>query len=107
MAALQPSSATTGATVGFVQAGLISFPSSLGIIYGANVGSTGLGWLVALLGLKLDLAGLMPPLIAIGACLRLLGRGRLAQSGFALAGFGVLLQPERFKRSIWARPVRW
>ncbi|MCP9840454.1 Na/Pi cotransporter family protein [Synechococcus sp. J7-Johnson] len=89
-AALQSSSATTVATVGFVQAGLISFPSSLGIIFGANVGSTGLGWLVALLGLKLDLAGLMPPLIAIGACLRLLGRGRLAQIGFALAGFGVL-----------------
>ncbi len=66
-AALQSSSATTVATVGFVQAGLISFPSSLGIIFGANVGSTGLGWLVALLGLKLDLAGLMPPLIAIGA----------------------------------------
>lgn len=112
-AALQSSSATTVATVGFVQAGLISFPSSLGIIFGANVGSTGLGWLVALLGLKLDLAGLMPPVIAIGACLRLLGRGRLAQIGFALAGFGVLflgigtlqeamaghgvlLQPERF-----------
>ncbi|CAK6692100.1 Na/Pi symporter [Synechococcus sp. CBW1107] len=112
-AALQSSSATTVATVGFVQAGLISFPSSLGIIFGANVGSTGLGWLVALLGLKLDLAGLMPPLIALGACLRLLGRGRLAQIGFALAGFGVLflgigtlqeamaghgvlLQPERF-----------
>ncbi|CAK6694660.1 Na/Pi symporter [Synechococcus sp. BA-124 BA4] len=112
-AALQSSSATTVATVGFVQAGLISFPSSLGIIFGANVGSTGLGWLVALLGLKLDLAGLMPPLVALGACLRLLGRGRLAQIGFALAGFGVLflgidtlqqamaghgalLQPERF-----------
>ncbi len=112
-AALQSSSATTVATVGFVQAGLISFPSSLGIIFGANVGSTGLGWLVALLGLKLDLAGLMPPVIAVGACLRLLGRGRLAQIGFALAGFGVLflgigtlqeamaghgvlLQPERF-----------
>jgi phosphate:Na+ symporter len=112
-AALQSSSATTVATVGFVQAGLISFPSSLGIIFGANVGSTGLGWLVALLGLKLNLGGLMPPLIAVGACLRLLGRGRLAQLGFALAGFGVLflgigtmqqalaghgllLQPQRF-----------
>ncbi|MCT0219591.1 Na/Pi symporter [Synechococcus sp. CS-1329] len=112
-AALQSSSATTVATVGFVQAGLISFPSSLGIIFGANVGSTGLGWLVAVLGLKLNLAALMPPLIAAGTCLRLLGRGRWAQVGFALAGFGVLflgistlqeamaghgllLQPQRF-----------
>jgi phosphate:Na+ symporter len=42
--------AITVATVGFVQAGLISFPSSLGIIFGANVGSTGLGWLVAQAG---------------------------------------------------------
>ena len=89
-AALQSSSATTVATVGFVQAGLISFPSSLGIIFGANVGSTGLGWLVALLGIKLDLARLMLPLVLVGAGLRLLGRSRQALVGQALAGFALL-----------------
>jgi phosphate:Na+ symporter len=89
-ALMQSSSATTVATVGFVSAGLISFPASLGIIFGANVGSTGLGWLVAVLGLKLELGRLMLPLVFVGACLRLLGRGRLAQAGLALAGFSLL-----------------
>lgn len=89
-ALMQSSSATTVATVGFVSAGLISFPASLGIIFGANVGSTGLGWLVAVLGLRLDLGRLMLPLVFVGACLRLLGRGRLAQAGLALAGFSLL-----------------
>ncbi|MEB3201419.1 MAG: Na/Pi symporter, partial [Synechococcus sp.] len=43
-ALVQSSSATTVTTVGFVSAGLLSFQSSLGIIFGANVGSTALGW---------------------------------------------------------------
>lgn len=89
-ALLQSSSATTLATVGFVSAGLLSFQASLGIIFGANIGSTGLGWLVALLGIKLNLGQLMLPLLLVGAGLRLLGRGRQAQLGLALAGFALL-----------------
>ena len=89
-ALLQSSTATTVATVGFVSAGLLSFQSSLGIIFGANVGSTGLGWLVALLGIRLQLSALMLPLVLAGAGLRLLGRGRQAQLGLVLAGFGLL-----------------
>jgi len=89
-ALLQSSSATTVATVGFVSAGLLSFQASLGIIFGANIGSTGLGWLVALLGIKLNLSQLMLPLLLVGAGLRLLGRGRQAQVGIALAGFALL-----------------
>ena len=90
-ALMQSSTATTVATVGFVSAGLIGFQASLGIIFGANVGSTGLGWLVALLGLQLELAPLMLPLVFVGASLRLLGQGRVAQVGLALAGFALLL----------------
>ncbi len=89
-ALLQSSSATTVATVGFVSAGLLSFQASLGIIFGANIGSTGLGWLVALLGIKLNLSQLMLPLLLLGAGLRVLGRGRQAQLGMALAGFAML-----------------
>jgi phosphate:Na+ symporter len=112
-ALVQSSSATTVATVGFVSAGLLSFQASLGIIFGANVGSTGLGWLVALLGIKFELAGAMLPLVLVGAGLRLLGRGRQALLGQALAGMalvfvgiaalqqalagqGLLLDPGRF-----------
>jgi len=89
-ALLQSSTATTVATVGFVSAGVLSFQASLGIIFGANVGSTGLGWLVALLGIKLNVGNLMLPLLLVGASLRLLGRGRKAQVGLALAGFALL-----------------
>ena len=89
-ALVQSSSATTVATVGFVSAGLLSFQASLGIIFGANVGSTGLGWLVALLGIKFELAGAMLPLVLVGAGLRLLGRGRQALLGQALAGMALL-----------------
>jgi phosphate:Na+ symporter len=73
-----------------VSAGLLSFQASLGNIFGANIGSTGLGWLVALLGIKLNLSQLMLPLLLVGAGLRLLGRGRQAQLGLALAGFALL-----------------
>jgi phosphate:Na+ symporter len=89
-ALLQSSSATTVATVGFVSAGLLSFQASLGIIFGANIGSTGLGWLVALLGIKLNLSQLMLPLLLVGAGLRVLGRERQAQVGITLAGFALL-----------------
>jgi len=89
-ALVQSSTATTVATVGFVSAGLLSFQAALGIILGANVGSTGLGWLVALLGIKLNLARLMLPLVLVGAALRLLARRRQALIGQALAGFALL-----------------
>lgn len=89
-AIVQSSSATTVMTVGFVSAGLLSFQSALGIVLGANVGSTGLGWLVALLGIRLNLEVLMLPLVLVGASLRLLGRGRQAEAGLALAGFALL-----------------
>ena len=60
-AILQSSSATTVAAVGFVGAGLMTFGSSLGIIFGANVGTTITGWLVALFGFKLKLGAVMLP----------------------------------------------
>ncbi len=89
-AILQSSSATTVAAVGFVAAGLMNFSSALGIVIGANIGTTLTGWLVALLGFKLKLATLALPLIFTGAILRLFVRGRLAQAGYALAGFGLI-----------------
>lgn len=89
-ALLQSSSATTVAAVGFVGASLMSFPEALGIVFGANVGTTITGWLVALLGFKLKLGTIVLPIIFIGALLRLFGKGRLAATGFAIAGFGVI-----------------
>jgi len=89
-AVLQSSSATTVATVGFVSAGLLSFPQALGIIFGANLGTTITGWMVALLGIKLKLASILLPLILVGALFKLFGKGRLAAAGLAIAGFGLI-----------------
>lgn len=87
---VQSSSATIVATIGFVSAGLMTFPQSLGVILGSNVGTTSTGWLVATLGFKFSIKTLALPAVAIGAAMRLVGRGRLASLGLAIAGFGLL-----------------
>jgi phosphate:Na+ symporter len=89
-ALVQSSSATTLATIGFVSAGLLSMPNAIGVIIGANIGTTSTGWLVSLLGLKLSIGKIALPLIGVGALMKLLGRERLAHAGLALAGFGVI-----------------
>ncbi len=89
-ALVQSSSATTVTAVGFAGAGLLTFPQALGIVFGANVGTTITGWMVALLGFKLKLSAVLPAIILAGALLRLFGRGRLAPTGYALAGFGLV-----------------
>jgi phosphate:Na+ symporter len=89
-AVVQSSSATTVATVGFVGAGLLTFPQALGIVLGANVGTTVTGWLVALLGFKLELGLAALPIVLVGVLIRLLTEGRASAVGFALAGFGLI-----------------
>jgi phosphate:Na+ symporter len=89
-AVVQSSSATTLATIGFVSAGLLTFPQSIGVIFGASIGTTSTGWIVSLLGLKANVAMAALPLIATGALMRLLGRDRVASYGLALAGFGLI-----------------
>ncbi|MGA1400020.1 MAG: Na/Pi cotransporter family protein [Phycisphaerales bacterium] len=89
-AIVQSSSATTVATIGFVSAGLLSFPQSIGVVLGANVGTTSTSWLVATLGFKISIGAFALPIVGIGAMLRVLGRGRLADIGLAIAGFGLL-----------------
>ncbi len=89
-AVVQSSSATTLATIGFVSAGLLTFQNAVGVIIGANLGTTSTGWLVSLLGLKFSIGSIMLPVIGFGAMAKLVGKGRLAQAGMALAGFGVI-----------------
>ncbi len=89
-AVVQSSSATTVLAVGFVGAGLLTFPQALGIVLGANVGTTVTGWLVALVGFKLKLGTAALPLVLIGVLLKLFGQNRTASLGYAIAGFGLL-----------------
>jgi phosphate:Na+ symporter len=89
-ALIQSSSATTVAAVGLVHVGLLTFSESLGIIFGANLGTTVTGWLIALLGFKLKLGELMLPVILGGALVRVMGRGVVRSAGTAVAGFGLI-----------------
>lgn len=89
-ALVQSSSATTLTTIGFVSAGLLTFPQAVGLIFGANLGTTSTGWLVSVIGLRVSVGALALPLVGIGALLRLLGRGRWAHGGMAIAGFGLI-----------------
>ncbi|MBB5576879.1 MULTISPECIES: Na/Pi cotransporter family protein [Rhizobium] len=88
---VQSSSAVTMTTIGLVNAGLLTFPQGLGIVFGANVGTTGTGWLVALIGVRVSLSTYALPMIFIGALAKLLGGGRIAAAGSALAGFALVL----------------
>ena len=88
---VQSSSATTMTTIGLVSAGLLTFPQGLGLVFGANVGTTGTGWLVALIGVRVSLSSYALPMIFVGALVKLLGRGRVSAAGAALAGFALVL----------------
>jgi len=89
-AAVQSSSATTLLVIGFVGAELITLSAALGLVFGANVGTTVTTWIVATVGLKLDVGAAALPLVGVGALARLVLRGRRAAWGSALAGFGLL-----------------
>jgi phosphate:Na+ symporter len=89
-ALIQSSTATTLATVGFVSAGILTFTQAIGVVFGANLGTTSTGWIVSQLGFKVSLGELAPPLILLGAALRLLFKGRAAHAGTAVAGFALL-----------------
>lgn len=90
-ALVQSSSAVTVATIGFVNAGLLALGPALWVLFGANVGTTMTGWIIALVGLKFKVEALAMPLVGLGALLRLTGEGRrVAAVGIAMAGFGLL-----------------
>jgi phosphate:Na+ symporter len=88
---VQSSSATTMTTIGLVSAGLLTFPQGLSLVFGANIGTTGTGWLVAAFGVRISLTAAALPIVFVGALLKVVGRGRLAAAGSAIAGFALIL----------------
>lgn len=89
-AIIQSSSATTVMVVSFVNAGLLSLIESIGVIMGANVGTTVTAWLISILGFKVSMAEISLPMI--GLCLPLLfSKKRYRKSwGELVIGFGLL-----------------
>ncbi|OVE77787.1 hypothetical protein BVX98_01825 [bacterium F11] len=89
--AVQSSSATTVMVVSFVSAGLLSLYQSLGIIFGANIGTTTTGWIVSLLGFKVKVTKFALPIIGIGFFSQFIRRWRWPHRiGEVLVGFGLL-----------------
>ncbi len=86
---VQSSSASTVLVVSFVNAGLLTLVQAIGVIMGANLGTTTTAWIVALIG-KFEVAKLALPLIGLGLPLFFSGRHRLRDYGEALIGFGLV-----------------
>lgn len=111
-AVIQSSSATTVMTVGFVGAGLLSFPHALGVIYGANIGTTVTGWMVSLVGFKLKLGTVSMGLLFAASLALLLSQGRIARIGRIVAGFCLLfigldmMQDGMGGAAAWLQPDR-
>lgn len=88
---VQSSSATTVMVVSFVNAGLISLVESIGVIMGANIGTTVTGWLISELGLgRFNIASLCLPIIAVGFPMLFSGREKWKLWGEVLVGFAIL-----------------
>jgi phosphate:Na+ symporter len=87
---LQSSSLVSVITISFLSAGLISLTGGVGIIFGANIGTTTGAWLVAGLGLKVDIAAYAMPMIALSIILVFQKSKVWRGVGYAVAGLGFL-----------------
>lgn len=87
---VQSSTATTLLTIGFVSAGLLTFIQSIGVIIGANIGSTSTGWIISLIGFKISLQTMALPIIGIGVFMSLIAPYDIKKFGNVIAGFGLL-----------------
>ena len=89
-AVIQSSSATTVMTVGFVNAGLLTLSQAVGVIMGANIGTTITAWMVSLLGFKADISLFAVPLMAVGFILSLSKRDKRRHISELIIGFSLL-----------------
>ena len=89
-ALLQSSSATTVMTVSFVNAGLLSLVESIGVIMGANIGTTITAWLISILGFKIKISAIALPIIAVGFPLMFSKKSNIKAWAEVLIGFALL-----------------
>lgn len=89
-AAIQSSSATTVMVVGFVSAGLLSLKQAIGVIMGANIGTTLTAWIIAVFGFKADISAIAVPLMAVGFILSVCKRPKLKNISELVIGFSLL-----------------
>ena len=89
-AVIQSSSATTLMVVSFANASLLTLPESIGVIMGANIGTTVTAWLISLLGFKVSMSTIALPLVGIGFLLSLSKKKTIKHWGYFIIGFSIL-----------------
>jgi len=87
---VQSSGATTVMTVSFVNAGMLSLPQAIGVIFGANIGTTVTAWIVSLIGFKFSIARISIPAFGIGYFLTFFKKLKKDNLGEAVMGFSLL-----------------
>lgn len=87
---MQSSSLVSVITISFISAGLISLAAGVGIIFGANLGTTTGAWLIAGFGLKVKISAYAMPMIVFGVILIFQKSKNLKGIGYVLAGLGFL-----------------
>lgn len=88
---IQASGATTVMVVGFTSAGLLTLNQALGVIFGANIGTTVTAWIVSLFGFKIQISLFALPVIAVGFFTQFIPKPILLRRiGETLVGFGLL-----------------
>lgn len=87
---MQSSSLVSVITISFLSAGLINLAQGIGVIFGANIGTTTGAWLIAGVGLKVQISVYAMPLLVMGSVLTLQSRPRWHGLGYVLAGVGFL-----------------
>ena len=87
---IQSSSATTVMVVSFVNAGLLTLVQAIGVIMGANIGTTVTAWLVSWLGFKADISILAVPLMLFGFLFSNSKKDQRRNIGELIVGFSLL-----------------
>jgi len=87
---IQSSGATTVMVVTFVNAGLMSLVQSVGVVFGANIGTTITAWIVSIFGFNFKISAFAIPLFGIGYFLSILKKGIYKNWAEAIMGFGLL-----------------
>ena len=87
---MQSSSLVSVITISFLSAGLVSLAAGIGIIFGANIGTTTGAWLIAGFGLKINISAYAMPMIVFGVILLFQKSKQLKGIGYVLSGLGFL-----------------
>lgn len=98
-AIIQSSSATTVMVVGFVNAGLLTLNQAVGVIMGANIGTTVTAWFISLLGFKMDISVISIPLMAVGFICSMSKKSKTKNIGEFIIGFSLLFLGLSFMKS--------